>query len=380
LWLSAYFIGLICDNKENNSRWRIAAFAALLVCTISWPLIRGNASTSNYDYITLLVLVVLFSETIRQQSKGTTFNLFPEWIFWTAFLFTVRISNAPLLVLGIFAIVFLWRRGEKNKLSFCVAASLLLALPFLARNVMLSGYAFYPAMYFDWFSVDWKADPEKTKELLRFIKYYNRVSTAVYSLDYTESLGFLQWVKAWIKYMFNYDKIVFFPGIIGLLTGVFYSGGKKPVANQLVRFFLLVMGLQVLCWFLIAPDPRFIYGCLVAGIILIPLVILSNAGINLKRSWINTGLATIAALVFGFACMKAYNGAKIDLLTPATLPRPVTHVVTVDHIHINIPEKILNNWNPRCYATPLPCAYEIDPRVKARGKNLSDGFRLGDRK
>lgn len=379
LWLVAYFVSLILDYRQNKTHLRVAAFIALVVCTISWPMIRGNASTSNYDYITLLVLVVLFTETVKQQKGKTEFALFPEWILWPAYLFTVRISNAPLLILAIFAVAFLWRRGEQKKLIFCIAASALLAFPFLVRNVILSGYAFYPAMYFDWFTVDWKADPGKTKELLRFIKYYNRISTAFYSLDYTESLSFAQWTKAWIKYMFNYDKIVFFPGIAGLLTGAFSLKGKNPLASPVVKLFLLALGLEVITWFLVAPDPRFIYGCLVAGIIIISLVIFSYTGITIKRTWINHGLAALTVMVLGFACMKAFNGTKKGLLTPARLPQPAFRVVKVDNININIPEKILNNWNPRCYATALPCAYEIDPRLRARGENLSDGFRL-DRK
>jgi hypothetical protein len=43
---------------------------------------------------------------------------------------------------------------------------------------------------------------------------------------------------------------------------------------------------------------------------------------------------------------------------------------------LHIPEKILNNWNPRCYDIALPCLYQVDPRLRARGKTVKEGFKL----
>jgi hypothetical protein len=63
-------------------------------------------------------------------------------------------------------------------------------------------------------------------------------------------------------------------------------------------------------------------------------------------------------------------------LLPAKLPQPPTQELIIDGIKFYIPEKINNNWNARCYGTNLPCLYRIDPRLKARGKNIRSGFHL----
>ena len=63
-------------------------------------------------------------------------------------------------------------------------------------------------------------------------------------------------------------------------------------------------------------------------------------------------------------------------MTPHPLPVPAVWTVTVNHIELHIPARVLNNWNPRCFDVALPCLYKLDPRVEARGKGISDGFRL----
>jgi hypothetical protein len=61
---------------------------------------------------------------------------------------------------------------------------------------------------------------------------------------------------------------------------------------------------------------------------------------------------------------------------PSNLPQPPVKETTIDGITFRIPESINNNWNARCYGTNVPCLYKIDPRLKPRGKDIKEGFRL----
>jgi len=63
-------------------------------------------------------------------------------------------------------------------------------------------------------------------------------------------------------------------------------------------------------------------------------------------------------------------------ISPAKLPQPPVQQVLIDGIIFRIPELINNNWNARCYGTQLPCIYQIDPRLRMRGENISNGFHL----
>ncbi len=377
LWLAIYLLTLIVNRQNTIQALSMAGVVVLAVCVISWPLLRGNASTSNYDYITMLVIFILFTETLKCPFPIKKLPLLPEWIIWPAYLFTIRITNFPLLLLSVFSIIFLWKQKERACLFFSSFFCLLLIVPFLTRNVILTGYAFYPSMYFDWFPFDWKASKETTLELLRYIKYYNRVSTGVLPIETTEAMNFSQWTKAWITNMFTYDKIVFIPGISGLLLEVsFVLRGKSPYSLS-ARLFILVICLQVLVWFLVAPDPRFIYGCLLCGLLLLSRRFFIFIKIREKTNHISIILLAIAMAITSFTLLKIIRGKeRVNHLLPVMLPQPPIQTIIIDNIPVHIPQKILNNWNPRCYATALPCAYAIDPRVSARGTTIKAGFRL----
>jgi hypothetical protein len=58
------------------------------------------------------------------------------------------------------------------------------------------------------------------------------------------------------------------------------------------------------------------------------------------------------------------------------LPQPSLQKVRLETIELYIPEKVLNNWNARCYAAPLPCLYKVDDRLHLRGKTIKDGFSI----
>lgn len=374
LWLAGYFIWLL-SSKGNGLFF--TGLLLSLVALFSWPLIRGNATNTNYDYVTAIVIFILFIETVRNPAGIKKNILSAEWLIWPAYLFTVRITNFPILLLSAFAFISLLKQKEYNKLFTYTLISLALIIPFLVRNIMLSGYLFYPSLSFDWFSPDWKADPEKTKELLRFIKYFNRVSTGVWPLEKTESLGFFQWVKAWIQYMYTYDKIIFIPGIAGLL--IFPLVMKKIIYffPAPVRFFIGVAALQIIIWFFIAPDPRFIYGCLLIGVSILAISLMQILHLSTFSRLPVISLFFVFITTTGFTVSKMINTKNFpDWLYPYSLPSPPVQTISIDNIQLYIPEKILNNWNSRCYDTKLPCLYEVDPRLQARGTTVRDGFRL----
>ncbi len=374
LWLAGYFIRLI-GRKNNNSF--ITGLFLLLIGLFSWPLIRGNATNTNYDYITTAILLILFIETARTSDLTRKMVLFPEWLIWPAYLFTVRITNAPFLLLTAFAFINLIKEKEYRRLLTCSFLCLVLVATFLARNVILSGYLFYPSMSLDWFIVDWKASPEKTNELLRFIKYFNRVNTGIWPLEKTESLGSFQWIKAWLHYMFSFDKIIFIPGILGLLVFPFMIKRISWLQSVQVKLFIAAIALQIITWFMIAPDPRFIYGCLLIGIVILAVSFAHFLPDQLLLRLFTPMLVSIMIITGGLVVSKILNTKSLPgLVYPYSLPTPPLQTLSIGNIELHIPEKILTNWNPRCYDTKLPCLYEIEPGLKPRGATLADGFKL----
>jgi hypothetical protein len=140
---------------------------------------------------------------------------------------------------------------------------------------------------------------------------------------------------------------------------------------------VLVLFLQILSWFFVAPDPRFAHGSLLCGAILLfqmPDKLNQITVTKLKPSYL---LIVFSMFVLSYSGMKFIKQKYYQYaITPLALPKPPTREIKVDSIIVRIPEKILNNWNPRCYATDLPCLYIIRPGLRMRGKTIQSGFRL----
>jgi hypothetical protein len=378
-WLAGYLLltaTILLQKTTKDVLLAMPLFFVLVVSLALWPVLRGNAASSNYDFISLLIIFVLFAETIRASSQTKEFLFSTEWIIWPVYLFTVRIINFPFLLLSVFAFFLLLQKKQRREAALFALLGLVLVIPFFARNVIVSGYLFYPSLSFDWFTVDWKADKEKTIALLKYIKYYNRVSTGYLDIDDTAALGFPAWIAAWFKYMFTYNKMMFIPGLAGLILSPFLLLRKKESGSAIIIFLVAVMT-QTIVWFITAPDPRFIYGCLFAGILTLFLLLKNVFDIaQIKKAFPFLLSITAWGIIFFAAVKSIRSETSRNWVLTAKLPDPPVTNISVDGIEMHIPEAILNNWNPRCYATDLPCLYEVDPRLQARGQTIADGFKL----
>src|SRR4030095_13148392 len=102
MWLCYWAISIY--NKFHEEINVQAAFAILIVfiaAIMIWPLIRGNAATTNYDFITTCIVLILFTEIFFSEKFSPSI----EWMIWPVYLFTVRVINFPMLVLGLFAFI-----------------------------------------------------------------------------------------------------------------------------------------------------------------------------------------------------------------------------------------------------------------------------------
>jgi len=375
MWLCIGFISKYNQfQKKNNVQAAFAILIIFIACIMIWPLIRGNAATTNYDFIATVVVLILFIEIFFSPGEKNYPSI--EWIIWPAYLFTVRLINFPLLLLSLIALIFFIKQKNLKAIFLPIAYCLLLIIPFLIRNFIITGYFFYPATYFDWFNADWKPDPQITERLLEYIKYYNRVSTIYLDIEQTKALG-SAWIPAWFNHLFLFDKILVLSG----LTGILLSGVRLFIQKHNYNRSILLITIMItwlICWFIVSPDPRFVYGILLFGIFLLAyhsVSVIKN--FNVIKSLSNVLIILLAAGLGYYLVSKPLKQVEYrNWLSPIKLPEPPVQKIVVGGITFKIPETINNNWNARCYGTDLPCLYKIDPRLKLRGKNIDNGFRL----
>ena len=372
VWLCYWFIEKFNQfRKENNVQGAFAILSIFIVSLVIWSLIKGNAATTNYDFITTFIVLIFFTEVFFSEKTSPSI----EWIIWPVYLLTVRLINFPLLLLSLFAFILFIKQQQHRQLLSPLAYCFLLIFPFIIRSIIISGYPFYPATFFNFTNVDWKADPHITERFLEFIKYYNRVSTAYFDIEQTKALG-SAWVPAWFQHLFPFDKILVLAGFTGILfTGIKLFIQKNNYSKSIITGLMI---LWLISWFIIAPDPRFVYGILLFGTFLLAYHLISfikDPG-SIRFSLNALIILMIAGLSYYLVSKPLKQKEYRNWISPLQLPQPPIKEFVIDGIIFRIPASINNNWNARCYGTELPCLYEIDPRLKMRGKKISNGFHL----
>jgi hypothetical protein len=371
LWVCFYFFETIFkpvrENSVKSNAFSIACIVLFFLCLLGWPMIRGSATNANYDFICTCCILVLFIDLYKNKDEVPI-----EWLIWPAYLFTVRMMNFPLFILSLVYVSRFIKAFSGKKLLLIFFFVGFIITPFLIRNIILSGYLFFPVYQLDFFSFDWKVDKMKLIEISNYIKYFNRVNPMYQLMSVTERQNFPNWIPFWYDYLFRFDKLILTLSFFGY---AFLLLALKKMKNRLFRFFLFSMICQLIAWFLIGPDPRFAYGPLLFGIFapIMSLPVMKIPGTSVTKYIVL--LTSFFVLIYGILKVVRDDEYR-NFLLPHKLPVPAVRTIMVGHIQMNIPEKILNNWNPRCYDIELPCLYKQDPRLEARGEKITDGFRL----
>lgn len=377
-WLCFYFIEkinpLFTGKTPSFSNNQFTGILVLLILSlVTWPMVRGNATTANYDFITTCCIVILLVETIYY----SRFACLEEWILWPFFLFTIRIINYPFLLLSI-PVLWQWIKEKKwQRITGYASTGLIIIAPFIIRNVILTGYLLFPIHQIDLFAVDWKASKKVTETLVDYIKYFNRVNNMFQPIEKTRLYSFPSWIPLWYKNLFLYDKPLVTLSLAGYAFSIFKWKAIRQQLHKQAQWMILIITLQLISWFFVAPDPRFAYGPLLGSIALFFVLIKPVLATQLPKIVLKSTVSIIAIGCLAYIIQKnVSNTFYQNGVFPYPLPKPPVEVVTIDGIKLRIPQKILDNGTARCYDTDLPCLYFIQPALRTRGKDISDGFYL----
>jgi len=240
----------------------------------------------------------------------------------------------------------------------CVAAGL---LPWIARNIILSGYPFYPLPFLP-FPVEWRIP-------LASIKAY------IHSIAVCAQTRIDIDTPSWVEYL-AVPGIMIVAGTIGFLWYRFIYRKKMPV-SKLSCVFLLPAAASVIFWAFTAPNLRF------AGSAFFVLGLGSTAivlyGILNHKPAAGFKLFTAAYLIF--CLFRIYQMPFVPhnnnfLGFYDNLPIAVNMTVTERGDIFYMPVE-----TDQCFAAPLPCTPYLNKSLSYRcHNNLACGFILRDRK
>ncbi len=211
------------------------------------------------DYFMVLMafwLIIRWMDLLEAEEK----EIFPFAMLCvlSAFLLTVKLSAALIVLFTLKPALSLLRERRWKETGIYLGLGILTVLPYLIRNVILSGWLVYPFTGIDMFRVDWKI-PEG-------IAAYDAREIQVWGRGYSDvtkyGLPVWEWMPGWFRGLGGTEKIFVLAAVLSVLVfGLRFvrwavRKGKAPGEHLFPE---AVVSLCFLFWLFSSPLIR--YGC-----------------------------------------------------------------------------------------------------------------------
>ncbi len=348
------------SNAINLNQYMLsAAYLLILYYLIQsfWP----HISTPSTDtLIFVLSSLILLSATDVESNKDATFSI----IILSVYVVTLKLSAVPVLLLALYMLStrYYWRR-QKQALSTALLSGFIL-IPWLAKNVLLTGWLLFPLPTIDLFSFDWELplqDVSALKEAIRsyYIPGQKSDSSVVYS---------------WLSNQSAIDLSVIILGTIALALSLFGLVTKKiSLSNDYaVTIGTCVFGIA----FIYLNSPSLRYG---SAFFLVPIVVSINS-FNYKSTISKYGFYVVGVIV-AFTFLKdnwfhPWHFAK-HIASRFLLPYPLVLTEKTEFAYFFVDKEVKCYYpvaSDQCFEQSLPCASRKIDGLHLRGNTIEQGF------
>ena len=213
---------------------------------------------SDYFMVLLLIVVVLgYADLFERKVK----DAFPYAILslMALVVLTVKISGALIVLIAVYPLYLLIKDKDIHSIVKYIVAGIITVVPFIGRNIILSGYLVYPVTAVDIFNMPYKIPVGMAEYDAREIQVYGRGYTDV--LRFEEPLS--KWLPDWISSLGKVDKAAFVLSVLAiaaLVAMIIYYLIKMAYEVLPGLYLLLVVSASFTFWLLTSPNLR--YGCI----------------------------------------------------------------------------------------------------------------------
>lgn len=359
-------------NKNQNSRvLSIFYFLILTYSFFDWQLFRDASNSTSYDFITNAFIILVFSYFLETIFANRKFDHFSKIVlFFSISIIGFKFSG---VFIGFLILYHLLTTGKRFDWLITIGCSLLILFPVLIKNYINTGYPFFPAtLAFN--TPDWQFPKEMAERFYRYIvlsnKFYNYQWSFIDNFNYST----FNWIPFWIKGILWQHKIII---LLALSSVAFLFVRTKILINQAAfRHIILLLLLMIVSWFFTAPDPgRFGYGTLLVSAFITSSILIYRF---LPKQLFNPILFTITIITIFYISQKGRPllKDKQHFIFPIESDVPGYQAIQLNNTELHLPNIINENWDHRCYFTPLPCITQKNPYLQLRGASISEGFRM----
>lgn len=292
---------------------------------------------------------------------------------------TYKVSAVLLVVLALYPAVLLIRQKAWREIAVCLGAGVAVLLPFLVRNVLISGWLLYPFGAIDLFSVDWKVPLEYVQYDSDQIKVWGRCLFDVAKADVPPAA----WLPVWWDAKDTYEKMLIEANLAAIVLEGF-SLARLLFRREKPAWELVILhGAVFACligWFATAPFIR--YG--LAFLLEFPLLAagswfrrMESGPVRVLAGYCCLGTFMLLGIYWSYYVLTDMNWLKQHLRDDAYVrqqdyDRVETGEIQIGSLTVYYP---LESDNISYHAFP-GTAYEVmAQRSEMRGDSVEDGFR-----
>jgi hypothetical protein len=352
-------------EADNGIIWKSVLYILLLL--ISLFIMLPNINTPSPDIIcatlTIYLFVLIFDNS---ENKFSVSNL--QYILINLLIFSCVSFKLSSLFIIMSLLFFIKIDFVKRSLISLVIFALIFS-SFLIRNYYLSGYLIYPFPSIDIFSVDWKIPMANVIETKSVIEGWARIPVTPY--QEVLAMKFPAWVLPWFSQLSLNSKLLVISNFFSFFLFIVMLIKKDYFLAKI----MVILMINLIFWFLEAPDPRFAYGIIFIGFSL-------TFSYIVKIFASNVFFGSYKYLRVVVSCLLLIIISKRIILPVGTLRDPALwmfpaqfRTVETKACYSNFEYSIPLN-NEECYDSEIPCVtYSLD-NVIIRGNDLSDGFKV----
>lgn len=351
----------------------------ILFALFSYPMAfiacRNWISSLSTDLPATVFVLISFTILLDMRSlkEATHLNFtFATLILLIFFLITIKLSTFPILFLLLFLIIKYPTLISKRIVMFSLISGSLILIPWILRNILLSGYLIYPFYQIDLFTLDWKIPLVKAINENFLIQNNARLPRPDWNnFSYTG-----HWLPYWVQHQNVINHLLF---VITLLSIPYWAfqlikRWNSQKNNYLIIWFISIMG--IFYWFFKAPDYRFVHGFLIANSLL-TITIAMDYFLHryLSRSFF------IYFPIFLFIIFLIVRNLfsplmiKDTYLFPSEYPKVEAKSYSIKNVVFYVPVE-----NGKCWNTSIPCVpyHQLLKEIRMRGSGLKEGFQAAD--
>ena len=385
--MTGFFMVLFCAHAvyglyEFKKRERHGGdFSRIAILIYAMTNLSGLQSPAT-DYGTMFMVLFILSEWIcyaeeKSGDENRDIRTYGYLSVLSIFTVSMKLSAAFLVVLAILPFIMLVKKKMWKELISYLLIGFLSFLPFLVRNVILSGWLFYPVASIDLFNVIWKIPAEYMKIDSDQIKVWGRCLFDVTRVDEPVS----SWLPLWWEAKQHYEEMLIYSQAVGLmLVGAvaFFRIREKSFRMSGLVFYLTIL-VNIAVWFMTAPFIRYA----LAFLLLLPLCALGDALdlIFRKKDLILIALSGLILINFCSWVDRYFTDDMVFVKQNLTAGYYITQVpfdkgnmtamdmngVTVYHADIDE----INSY----YVYPSTCYDGMAERTELIGSTIEEGFK-----